>query len=75
MNIDRIKALREDNDLSQAKLAEHLGISQKTYSKYETGIRSFPISVLIDLAIYYDVSLDYLLCLSKNKQHHRGDIS
>lgn len=58
--LERIKALREDNDLSQNEVAEKLNIAQRTYSGYETGTRAFPISVLIELAKLYDVSLDWI---------------
>lgn len=57
----RIRDLREDRDLNQKKIAEYLGMSQTGYSKYETGENDIPTSVLIKLADFYDVSVDYLL--------------
>ena len=57
----RIRHLREDHDLSQAKLAEMLGMSQTGYSKYETGENDIPTSILIALAEIYHTSIDYLL--------------
>ncbi len=57
----RIRDLREDKDLSQKKIAEYLGMSQTGYSKYETGENDMPTAVLIKLAKYYNVSVDYLL--------------
>ena len=56
-----LKELREDNDKSQAEVAEYLGIMQQQYSKYETGIRELPIKHLIKLCSYYKVSADYVL--------------
>lgn len=56
-----IRDLREDHDLSQAKLAKLLGMSQTGYSKYETGENDIPTAVLIKLADFYGVSIDYLL--------------
>ncbi len=53
--------MREDNDLKQTTLADYLSVSQRTYSRYETGERSIPIEVLSKLADYYDVSVDYLI--------------
>lgn len=57
----RIRDLREDNDLNQTQIAKMLGMSQTGYSKYETGENDIPTSVLIKLARYYNVSIDYLL--------------
>ena len=57
----RIRDLREDHDLTQTKLAKMLGMSQTGYSKYETGENDIPTDILIKLADYYDVSIDYLL--------------
>lgn len=56
-----IRALREDKDIKQREIAEYLGISQNTYSQYETGIIAFTDQVLIKLADFYNVSVDYLM--------------
>ncbi len=60
----RIKDLREDEELSQAKVANALGISQQHYSLYESGTREMPMHLFIVLAKFYDVSLDYLAGLT-----------
>lgn len=57
----RIRELREDNDLTQREVAEMLGMSQTGYSKYETGTNDIPTAILIKLADFYNVSVDYLL--------------
>ncbi|MEE1053677.1 MAG: helix-turn-helix transcriptional regulator [Acutalibacteraceae bacterium] len=57
----RIRDLREDADLSQAKVAQYLGMSQTGYSKYETGENDIPTAILIKLARFYNTSIDYLL--------------
>lgn len=57
----RLRDLREDHDLSQAKLATYLGMSQTGYSKYETGENDIPTAILIRLADLYNTSIDYLL--------------
>ena len=57
----RIRELREDNDLTQREVAEMLGMSQTGYSKYETGPNDIPTAILIKLADFYNVSVDYLL--------------
>lgn len=64
----RIRDMREDADLSQAKLGEILHISQRSYSHFETGTRSLPVDVLIKLADFYDVSVDYLLERTDDKR-------
>ena len=56
-----IRELREDRDLTQTALADYLGVRQTTYSKYELGRIEVPVEVLIKLADYYQVSLDYLV--------------
>jgi transcriptional regulator with XRE-family HTH domain len=56
-----IRDLREDNDLTQQQIANMLGCSQTAYSLYEIGKRDIPTTILIKLADYYNVSVDYLL--------------
>lgn len=53
--------MREDRDMNQTKVAKMLGMSQTGYSKYETGENDIPTNILIKLADFYDVSIDYLL--------------
>ena len=57
----RIRDLREDRDLKQKDIAKILGMSQTGYSKYETGENDIPTAVLIQLADFYETSIDYLL--------------
>ncbi|MCM1298469.1 MAG: helix-turn-helix transcriptional regulator [Firmicutes bacterium] len=57
----RIKDMREDRDLTQKQISEYLMCDQSLYSKYERGEREIPLRLLIKLADYYDVSLDYLV--------------
>ena len=63
----RIRDLREDNDLKQITLAKHLNITQRAYSRYETGERQIPTQVLIELSNFYNTSVDYLLDLTDEK--------
>lgn len=60
----RLKDIREDRDLTQREVADHLHIRQNTYSQYENGQRGLPIDTLIKLARYFGVSTDYILCLT-----------
>jgi transcriptional regulator with XRE-family HTH domain len=65
---NRLRDLREDRDMKQKHLAELLKIHQTTYSDYELGRLNIPISVLHTLADFYNVSIDYLLCRTNEKQ-------
>ncbi len=60
----RLKNLREDADITQQTIAEYLHIRQNTYSQYENGQRQIPIDMLVQLAKYYKVSVDYILGLT-----------
>ncbi|MBU5490176.1 MULTISPECIES: helix-turn-helix domain-containing protein [Butyricicoccus] len=64
----RIRDLREDHDLTQTQIAQILGMSQTGYSKYETGENDIPTAILIQLAEYYQTSVDYLLGRTNNKK-------
>ena len=66
----RLRDLREDHDLSQKELAKIIGMSQTGYSKYETGENDIPTSILIALARFYEVSIDYLLGETGEKQRY-----
>ncbi len=57
----RIRDLREDNDLTQQQIADYLMCDQSLYSKYERGEREIPLELVIRLADYYNVSIDYLV--------------
>ena len=61
---NRIKELREDRDKTQREIAAFLCVAQNTYCNYENSKRDIPIEVLIKLADYYDVNLEYLLGLT-----------
>lgn len=61
MNIERIKDIREDRNITQSEIAKILSTTQSQYSLYETGIRLIPIDKLDILANYYNTSVDYLI--------------
>ena len=66
MRFKNLKEIREDRDIKQKDVAKYLNVSQNTYSQYETGIISLTAEVLIKLADYYNVSVDYLLDRTNN---------
>ena len=67
MNL-RIRDLREDNDLKQKQIADHLMCDQSLYSKYERGERELPLAYATKLADFYGVSVDYLLGRTAKKE-------
>lgn len=75
MNINRLKDLREDNDLTQKELADILHTTQQQYSKYEIGIRLIPIDKLEILAKFYNTSVDYLIGRTNNKEPYKDKIN
>lgn len=66
----RIRNLREDKDLRQQDLADYLGITQRTYSRYECGERTIPPEILCGIADFHHVSVDYLLNRVEDKSFH-----
>ncbi len=61
MLYQRIRDLREDKDLTQKQMGEILSCSQRVYSNYERGELDIPTEILIKLADFHKVSVDYLL--------------
>jgi len=59
--LNRLKELREDNDLLQKDIAKSIGITQRNYSYFETGKTMLTEEVLEKLADFYNTSVDYLL--------------
>lgn len=59
--MENLKRLRTERNLSQMELALDLGMPQSTYQQYEAGVHEAGYGVLIQLADYFDVSVDYLL--------------
>lgn len=57
---ERIREIREDNSLTQQKIADILHIGQRTYADYESGKTRIPVDSLLILARFYNVSLDYI---------------
>ena len=67
----RIRALREDKDLTQLHIAKVLNISQRAYSHYEAGERSIPAEILCSIASYHNTSVDYLLNRTDEKKPYK----
>lgn len=61
LRFEAIRNLRIDSGYMQKQIAEMLHIKQNTYSQYEIGVLNYPVEVLMKLANFYSVSVDYLL--------------
>lgn len=59
--LEKLRGLREDNDLTQAQVAAVLGTSQTMYARYERGANELPLRHLVTLCKLYNVSADYFL--------------
>ena len=59
----RLKDLRIERGLTQSQLAEALNLNSVTYLHYEKAQREPPLAVLADMAIFFNVSVDFLLGL------------
>ena len=59
--LEKLRGLREDNDLTQTQVANVLGTSQTMYARYERGANELPIRHFVTLCRFYNVSADYLL--------------
>lgn len=66
----RIRALWEDKDLTQTDIANALHCSQRAYSHYERGEHNIPTALLMKLADFHNVSIDYLLGCTDNPKRN-----
>lgn len=62
---ERIRALREDQNMTQTEVAALLKVGQRTYCDYEKGKTRIPVDGLIKLAKLYNVSMDYICGVSE----------
>ncbi|MBP3250878.1 MAG: helix-turn-helix transcriptional regulator [Ruminococcus sp.] len=68
MHFQRLRDLHEDMDMNQTQVAELLHTSQTVYSRYERGFQTIPVEHLLILADFYNVSVDYILGRTNNKE-------
>ena len=71
MRLKRISDLRTDADLSCAALARIIGVTDRTMLRYEKRETDIPTEILISVADYFNVSVDYLLERTHNKNINR----
>lgn len=65
----RIRELREQQGLRQDTLANFVGSSQQTISRIENGKCVPPVDLIVNIAEYFKVTVDYILCLSDTKRN------
>ena len=68
---ERLRILRKNHNLSQSELAKILSCSQRVYSNYERGDLDIPTDILIKLADYYKVSIDFILDRTNNSKLYK----
>ena len=71
---NRIKELRKNRHLTQAELGVIISVTQQNLSKYENGVYEIPSDVLIKISRYFNVSLEYILCLTETKRDLEGQL-
>ena len=67
MYFKRLTDLRNDKDMTQKQIASKLHCHRVVYQRYETGIRTIPIDMLMTLSDIYGTSIDYLVELTDVK--------
>lgn len=70
----RIRELREQHGLGQEGLANFVGSSQQTISRIENGKCVPPADLIVNIAEYFKVTVDYILCLSDTKRNLEGQL-
>ena len=70
---EKLQELRKKRNLSQKEVASRLGLHTKTISNYENDSVTPSVEVLIQLAILYNSSVDYILGLSKRTHLYLDD--
>ena len=65
---NRLRFLRENEDKTQQEIANIIGTSQSYYAQYENGKRQIPFDRIIELAKYYNITIDYIAGLTNEKR-------
>ena len=68
---ERLQLLREKHQLSKQELSSILGMARMSYFRYEKGERMPTYEILLQIANYFDVSVDYLMCRTNNPKINR----
>lgn len=68
---NRIRELRKEKGMNQGVLADMVGSSQQTISKVERNADSLDVGLLVEISDFFEVTTDYMLCLSEEKHGSR----
>ncbi len=69
IDIKRLTEIREDNDISQIQMAHILRVKRSAYSLWELGINIIPFNYLYQFASYFNLSIDYVLGITNNREY------
>lgn len=72
LKFERIRNLRVDGGYTQQQIAAYLNVKQNTYSQYEIGVLHYPVEIIMKLADFYGVNVDYLLGRTDVKTPYPG---
>lgn len=67
INLNTLKEIRKDNDITQERMAKILNVSTNTYSKWENGINIPTFEYLYNFARYFNYTIDYILGLTYDR--------
>lgn len=70
--VEKLRNIREDNDLTQTQIADYLGTSQTMYARYERGANEIPVRHLVTLCKLYNVSADCFLGTAPDRRRPMG---
>ena len=68
MRYERLRQLRMEKGMTQTALAHSLSVSKAAISTYENGLRNPPDNTLVDMAHFFNVSVDYLMTGEENPE-------
>ena len=69
---ERMQTLRKQKNVTQKQIAEHFSLTERAYQRYEGDASTPHFHVLLALAEYFDVSLDYLVGRNDNPDSHKS---
>ena len=65
--LDKLKGIREENDIKQKDIAKELNVSQPNYARWESKAKIIPLEKLNELCNYFEINMDYIVGFSKNR--------
>ena len=71
MYLKRVKEFREARNLTQNDVCKVIGIQQPQYNRYETGKRDFPLAYIVEVALLFNTSVDYILELCDDTKPYK----